>query len=1043
MNRKNYFEMLGLSFDPAESNIRKIERAIKEWRVGLENAKGNENDVAKRSALEQELALHDDMVAVMTTNKTRNQEAKEIREQKISQLEQLIDILLVGVSGTPEVTGAQIRNVNDKLKLSIETIRTVYEKKGFVIQNPNNNMNLNNEFMQSSVFDGIKNKIAEFNKMNIAAAPWSSKVQDLYDLACFSNGGGEADKESYHRKRTSELCDIMRTMSAKYATDMSESGHLMADLYTAGVTQVYKDETARKKYDQSLKRDQLEEFFSLLKKAPEIFKKDSLFAESCIRTIEKYFPDYDVALALYNNGAGIKQDPYEPMEAFIHLACAVCRTPAKFRTQEEAKKGVCAACGAALYTKCPQCQKMIPASADRCSCGFVISEMHFFEDYIKETESALKEMDLVKAEKQLKNAENAWPGNIKLPGLRKKVEEASAKYKKPLERLNTLIASGNYYQAQNMLNTTLAAMPNLRADDQRKKITAQIMYAQNKMPAKSDLDAADKCLDILGVVKDYQPAIDMLRILPPPGKPVMNELSFGDGSGLVCNVSWKASRERGITYSVVRKEGGIPAHHSDGRELAKDLTTLEFKDRGVQPGIVYGYAVFACRLGIYSAPAGKEIVKYSEIDKTKLRISAGSNVCHLSWVLPQNCVGVRILRKEGGSYPSEEPDRDSILIAGNVSVSYDDCQVVNGKSYGYRLQCLYSSETGLCHSQGITLLLTPEELPVSMKNISASVSGQTVMVKWTPPDTKKRNILIREIKGNISRNLLGTVVAVSELNSLLGAGKDLAHTGSETGQCQFEIPANSSCRIGVISLSGSNGILSGLLEVSSIEKCEIDRSESRIENGILKLKLKSVPRYLEKIHYTITTKKGETAPWAAKEHAINHAMDVVQADEYKRDGMIVVQPVPSEDIYVSVIGEFKMPNGQRVFSETAKIKLSNKPKEVIHYFLSWSGGIFGRKAKKCRLVIQTEAAETPDMKLVYRTDGHIPMRLDDPKAAILYEINEREEGFRGHQFEYEFPDSTWNIVPPGAELRLMLTAEALAEYELVCEDQQSLKVPGK
>ena len=138
----------------------------------------------------------------------------------------------------------------------------------------------------------------------------------------------------------------MESWAAQFASDMSTQGHLLADLFTAGTTQVFNTEANRKKYDQSLEREKMKEFFTLLKSAPEDFKKDRYFAESCIRTIQKSFPDYNLALALYNQEAGLIQDPYEPLEALIHLTCGSCKTPAEFRTREDAERGKCAVCGA-------------------------------------------------------------------------------------------------------------------------------------------------------------------------------------------------------------------------------------------------------------------------------------------------------------------------------------------------------------------------------------------------------------------------------------------------------------------------------------------------------------------------------------------------------------------------------------------------------------------------------------------------------------------------------------------------------------------------
>lgn len=151
MERRNYFEMLGLDFDPPEKNDRAIQKAIAAWKKRTEDMLGSEDDKVRRSVLSAELDLHDNIVETLKDNKTRNAEARALKEQRIAQLEKLIDIMLVGQSGTPEVTNAQIRNVHLKLKLSPKTIEDTYVKKGFVVQKREKVVNLNEVFLTTVV----------------------------------------------------------------------------------------------------------------------------------------------------------------------------------------------------------------------------------------------------------------------------------------------------------------------------------------------------------------------------------------------------------------------------------------------------------------------------------------------------------------------------------------------------------------------------------------------------------------------------------------------------------------------------------------------------------------------------------------------------------------------------------------------------------------------------------------------------------------------------------------------------------------------------
>ena len=97
MDRKNYFELLGLPFDPPESNETKFKRtfdaAFAEWKKRTEDLVNNPSSPEKKAYYSAELAYQNDMLTVMGEKKSRNAEARDLREKKTAQLEQLLDII--------------------------------------------------------------------------------------------------------------------------------------------------------------------------------------------------------------------------------------------------------------------------------------------------------------------------------------------------------------------------------------------------------------------------------------------------------------------------------------------------------------------------------------------------------------------------------------------------------------------------------------------------------------------------------------------------------------------------------------------------------------------------------------------------------------------------------------------------------------------------------------------------------------------------------------------------------------------------------------
>ena len=638
-----------------------------------------------------------------------------------------------------------------------------------------------------------------------------------------------------------------------------------------------------------------------------------------------------------------------------------------------------------------------------------------------------------------------FTGHPKLSALQKQIQEENDKYQKPLNDLQSLIEAGNFYNAQKLLATISASMPQLKLESQRKIIAEKLAEAQKMMPA-SNLPIsvrANRCVEILDNVKDYQPAIDMLGLCRP-NTPINLHGAISSGDPLVCTLTWNAAGDKGVSYCVVRKKNGIPQRHSDGDMLVQSLNVLEYKDKSIQPGISYGYAVFAHRQGIYSDPITCEVEKFSELDVKRVHAVADNGVCRFSWVLPTNCIGVRILRCVNAT-PPEYPSANCTIVTGRASANYDDTSVSNNQTYGYRLQCVYPYGNGFRYSEGYTVMLTPEQPPVALKNITSKTEGRTVYVRWTSPDPTQRSVLVREVTSSSVSNMIGQIIPATDINSILGNGKTYANTTSSAQQCQFDIPANTSIALAVVIISGAKGIISEVIRASSVEKCEINKAETKIEGGRLKIILQNSPKNLDRIHYIVARKVDSKVPWATVEDVKRNTLNMITVQDYIRDGMIFIETPPKADLYISIIGQYKMPDGSVVYSDASKLRISNKPKKKIKYRLTWGGSLFSSKLKPkdCKLYVTTDAEETPVLKLVYRSDGHIPMKLLDPKTIVLHTIPESDTGFTAGQYVYEFPDSTWERVKSQTELRLMLSDDDMTEYEITPENIASLKVPQK
>ena len=529
----------------------------------------------------------------------------------------------------------------------------------------------------------------------------------------------------------------------------------------------------------------------------------------------------------------------------------------------------------------------------------------------------------------------------------------------------------------------------------------------------------------------------------PPAKPEQLTIRLQDRPTRACVLRWNASEDATVRYIIVRKENGIPEHPFDGDILCDEWEQPEYTDKSLRKDHSYGYAVFACRCGISSEPATCELTKFRDLDTTQLRATADDSLCRLKWKLPENCLGVRILRSTN-AFPAEQPGRNSLVVAEQAATGFEDTDVKNNTRYGYRLQCVYQFGSEIRYSAGRVLTLTPEEGPVTLSDVRVATENGVATVTWDSGSGPDHAVEIREIISGDPNPLLGQVFPLADLQKMLGKGQLLASASVQHAGCQFPVPENSCIQFAVMVTTGSRGSVAAALHASNIEKCEIDQQLSRMDDGRLLLKIRPWPRQLLRIHYSVAVKAGDRIPWATVEDAKNKRMSSVSVEQYARDGMILVRNLPKDKLYISVIGQYQMPDGSVYYSDASQIVLNNRPKQKIQYQLEWeSVGIFRHRpvAKGCKLTVQCDASEIPELKLMYRSDGHIPMNIQDSSLVSIHTIPKDENGWPNGTYIFLFPDEIWGSIPSQTPLRLMLSQGDLAQYDLFCPNIQTLKVP--
>ena len=598
-------------------------------------------------------------------------------------------------------------------------------------------------------------------------------------------------------------------------------------------------------------------------------------------------------------------------------------------------------------------------------------------------------------------------------------------------------------------------------------------------------------MEILRKVKDYKPARDRLRLIKPKkvlkvsatikenspqekistGAAILSKISVNAKStslanpvsNLVATISWEPDKDLGIVYTVVKKIDGVPKNFRDGNIIAENTDKLEIEDADIKPGILYGYAVFAVRLGSISDPMTCSAVHYSDLDENKLIAKTEGGYCQFNWRLPsENCLGVRILRSDSAG--------NSVVVADCVHAPFVDKLVKNRKQYQYRLQCVYysaeetvknrekflseaekenfnkvwKSQRSWKYSLGVTVNLTPELPPRPVKNLNFNVENGKIKFSWK--NTGEFDLWFKEISADkkISIAQTGKIFELDKLDELFGSGVILKTAESAENFCEIEMRGEV-MKIAVISATKDLCVLNEIFTAANVEPCEIDETKTKIDATGLKLVLKNLPKNLYLIHYKIKTEDSDEL-YATIDEAKARHLNRIYAKKYAEDTFISQLHLPQKELYITVIGEYKLSDGSTVFSAPSKFFLNNRPKSEIFYYLEWgTSGLFNKKAqaKNCKLIIESDAEETPRLFLVCRKDGRMNIELKDSATQILESVKEYKTGLPNKKLEIILPDEIWKDVAPGAAVKLLTSEDDAKYFDINATKPESLTVPKK
>lgn len=179
MDRRNYFEILGLDFDPPENNQRRIDKALAEWKKRTEDMLANETIASRRAVLSDKLDLYDDMIVTLRDNKTRNKEAHDLKAKRIMGIRKLLQSLPLKNNTRIKLSWDEICDLAKTFRLDIVTVRNVVAHELIEHEDKPQLINLDEFFITPVIESNIRVNLDRLKKATNLAY---QTVSDLYDL---------------------------------------------------------------------------------------------------------------------------------------------------------------------------------------------------------------------------------------------------------------------------------------------------------------------------------------------------------------------------------------------------------------------------------------------------------------------------------------------------------------------------------------------------------------------------------------------------------------------------------------------------------------------------------------------------------------------------------------------------------------------------------------------------------------------------------------------------------------------------------------------
>lgn len=955
--------------------------------------------------------------------------------QQMAQLEKLIRLLnRFQPEEDRSITVPVTKQIAKALGMKFQTVQNKLKEEKYTIISWTSLES--NFFAQTGDLDKLFQNLQIFFKSN-PRDQYSSQMANVWDLYSYLARMNNKTVAQVQMMDTQKLRNVFDVLRQSHGIANALPMRYFREIEIIAVA-FFKDDESRRKYDNVLKRKQLDGILSEIAELPDGIKTNRYFAEGCIREIQKVFPDEDAAIFVYNSCGKLPPESiYEKESTDIKLMCS-CGTLNRFPSMKQAHQGKCSNCGTALFMKCPKCGKPVLNGVASCgNCGFFMAGLQMFDSHVRKCEEAIKLQKLSEAKAELEAARACNP-SADIKSLEMQVRALEGVLERKMQQIETAFGDGNLNKAKKLISDLRKERPGIDLSEYDKKIDKKLEWAQREFSqcAKMKLagDKISKCIMILQQVKDFIPAQNLLNSQELRPNPVKRVTVSANASELSASISWIPDEDnKCVTYTIVRKERKAPTSVVDGTVVAKGLNAAYCKDISLRAGVAYYYAVFAVRENLVSNPTkcNDKIFLCSPLKKESIGYSLTDNSCTIHWTDQEESAGVRIKRCEVGS------DTWS-TVAERVHSPWTDKDLKMGNQYLYQLCTLWQYASGYCSSESVELMVNvlrrPNPVTIRLKSVE---KDGTCLIEWDAATTMGEVELIRV-------NANTTVIKNQEydVNVVRGMGQCLWTGSVSRGQIAIKLGVNQEISIACFCVYGTKRVAGNILEISTALPVEIDGNGIQLNGDRMELTVKNIDPNMTRIYCFVESVRNGIPHFATKEMALANQTDCIMDVDGQNEIVLIKKNVPLTKIAVTVIARYGQGTMAR-YSMPKTFVLSNQPKKKVSYSIEWAEKGFVKK-KACRdwlrLTIRSEDGRIPHLCLYTREDGK-PMWEDhfgDQGLVVLQEIQATDQKV----VTYTLSAKELAGYPKNARVQLFLDPASAQEYEEPsCDTPSSLAMP--